>query len=60
MSSSYDGSLSYCFGGSAESVRVGVVAVTVAILIAFIVYVAFAAVTAAAAAVVSFAASYSL
>ena len=40
MSLSYDGSLLYCFGGSAERVRVGVVAVTIAILIAVIVYVA--------------------
>ncbi len=55
MSLSYDGSLLYCFGGSAESIRVGVVAITVAILIAVIVYVTFAAITAAAAAAVSFA-----
>ncbi len=60
MSFSYDGSLLYCFGGSAEIVRVGVIAVTAAILIAVVVYVAFAAITAAAAADVSFAASYSL
>jgi hypothetical protein len=60
MSLSYDGSLLYCFGGSAERVRVGVDPVTVAILIAVVVYVAFAAITAAAAAAISFAASYSL
>ena len=60
MSLSYDGSLLYCFGGSAESARVGVVPVTVAISIAVVVYVAFAAITAVAAAAVSFAASYSL
>ncbi len=57
MSLSYDGSLLYCFGGSAERVRVGVVAVTVAISIAVVVYVTFAAITTAAAAAVSFAAS---
>jgi hypothetical protein len=56
----FDGSLLYWFGGSAERVRVGIVAVTVDILIAVIVYVAFAAITAAAAIAVSFAASYSL
>jgi hypothetical protein len=60
MSLSYDGSLLYCFGGSAEIVKVGVIAVTVAITIAVIVYVTFAAITAATAAVVSFAASYIL
>jgi hypothetical protein len=49
-----------CFGGSAEGVRVGVIAVTVTILIAVTVCVAFDAVTTAAAAAVSFAASYSL
>jgi hypothetical protein len=49
-----------CFGGSAEGVRVGVIAVTVAILIAVAVYVAFAAITAAAAGAIFFAASYSL
>ncbi len=56
MSSSYDGSLLYCFGGSIERDRVGTVAVTVAILIAVVVYLAFAAITTAAAAAVSFAA----
>jgi hypothetical protein len=60
MSLSYDGSLLYCFGGGAESVRVGVIAVTVAILIAVVVYVTFAAITAAPATAISFAASYSL
>ncbi len=60
MSLSYDGSLLYCFGGSAESFRVGVVAVIVAILIAVVVYIAFAAITAATATTVSFAASFSL
>jgi hypothetical protein len=50
----------HCFGGSAEGVRVSVVAVTVPILIAVTVYIAFAAVTAAATAAVSFAASFSL
>jgi hypothetical protein len=55
---SYDDSLLYCFGGSAESNRVGVVTVTIVILIAVIVCVAFDAVTTAAAAAVSFAASY--
>jgi hypothetical protein len=60
MSLSYDGSLLYCFRGSAESIRVGIVAVVVAISIAVVVYIAFAAVTAAAAAAVSFAAIYSI
>jgi hypothetical protein len=60
MSLSYDSSLLYCFGGSEESVRVGVVAVTIAISIAVVVNVAFAAITPAAAAAVSFAASFSL
>jgi hypothetical protein len=49
---SYDGSLLYCFGGSAESIRVGVVAVTVTISIAVVVYITFAAITAATAAAV--------
>jgi hypothetical protein len=56
---SNDGSLLYYFRGSAESIRVGIIAVTVIILIAVVVYVAFAAVTAAAAAV-SLAAFYSI
>jgi hypothetical protein len=60
MSLSHDGSLLYCFGGSAKSVRVGIVAVTITISIAVVVYATFAAITAVAAAAVSFPASYSL
>jgi hypothetical protein len=55
---SYDGFLLYCLGGGAESVRVGIVAVSIVTSIAAIVYVAFVATTADTTVAVSFAASY--